>query len=148
MFVLAQAITSVVSVTALIVAATCLHTILYHAAVTLVLPVLFKLPLLHRVLRPFLGHYLRHAWSFRSIVSWGLLIRACSLGSWLTLSWELAESIFDYAVAEVCSYHGHYLGGSADSLVAHPRVTHRRGPRSDHRLGVRLGRRLLQALRV
>ena len=98
---LAQAITSLISLSALVTVVTIVHNVIYTGFITVVLPILFKLPLLHRFLRPFLGHYLRYAWSLRPIVGWSLVVRACTLGSWITLTWELAESIFDHSVAEV-----------------------------------------------
>ena len=78
------------------------HLTIFAVSRSLFLPILFKIPLLNRVLRPFVAHFTRGGWTigllFKNI---GLIGRAGFCG-WAMLSlWEFAERVFDTVVAEV-----------------------------------------------
>ena len=68
----------------------------------ILLPVIYRLPFLSFVLRPFTGHFLRGSWSFSlPLLHFGLLFRAWFLGFGTFISWEIAECLFEKTVAEV-----------------------------------------------
>ena len=75
------------------------------ALARILLPVLYKLPLLPIVLRPFTGHFLRGPWTFSlPLRHFGLLARAWLLGFSTFISWEISECLFEKIVAEVKSH--------------------------------------------
>jgi hypothetical protein len=66
------------------------------------LPILFQIPLVSRLFRPFLGHFLRGRWSL--VYLWRnrqLVWHAFLLGLTTVGGWEFAESLFDSKVQEV-----------------------------------------------
>ena len=68
----------------------------------IVLPILFQIPLLSHLLRPFLGHFVRGRWSL--VYLWrnrALAWRCFFLGLTTICGWEVAESLFDDKVQEV-----------------------------------------------
>jgi nucleoporin NDC1 len=78
------------------------HAVLFLASKLVVLPLLFKLPFVPRLLRPFLAHFLRGPWPLSLLTrNGGLVFRAWTLGFMTILSWEFAESMFDSVVVEV-----------------------------------------------
>jgi nucleoporin NDC1 len=67
-----------------------------------VLPILFQIPLVSHLLRPFLGHFLRGRWSL--VLLWrnrALTWHSFFLGLATIWGWEFAESLFDDKVQEV-----------------------------------------------
>ncbi|KAI0635379.1 nucleoporin protein Ndc1-Nup [Trametes polyzona] len=73
----------------------------FALARSVVLPLLFQVPLLHRVLRPFTAHFLRGAWTVTLFSRhWALVSRAFYLALTTVGIWEFAESAFDAIVAE------------------------------------------------
>lgn len=74
---------------------------LLFGLVRIILPITFKLPLVHYLLRPFLAHFLRGSWSillpFQHI---GLLVRAWLLGLTTLTSWEAGSLLFDAFVTQ------------------------------------------------
>jgi nucleoporin NDC1 len=67
-----------------------------------VLPILFQIPLVSHLLRPFLGHFIRGRWSF--VYLWrnrALAWHSFFLALATIWGWEFAESLFDEKVQEV-----------------------------------------------
>ena len=67
-----------------------------------VLPILFQVPLVSHLLRPFLGHFIRGRWSL--VYLWRIRALAWHgffLGLATIWGWEFAESLFDDKVQEV-----------------------------------------------
>jgi nucleoporin NDC1 len=67
-----------------------------------VLPILFQIPLVSHLLRPFLGHFIRGRWSL--VYLWrnrALAWHSLFLGLATIWGWEFAESLFDDKVQEV-----------------------------------------------
>jgi nucleoporin NDC1 len=67
-----------------------------------VLPILFQVPLVSHLLRPFLGHFIRGRWSL--VYLWrnrALAWHSFFLGLTTIWGWEFAESLFDDKVQEV-----------------------------------------------
>jgi len=74
------------------------------ALARILLPVLYKLPLLPLVLRPLTAHFLRGPWTFSlPLRHLGLLSRAWFLGFTTFITWEIAECLFEKIVADVRS---------------------------------------------
>lgn len=70
----------------------------------LLLPVLFRLPLVHLLLRPFATHFLRGPWTIS--LPWrhlGLLFRTFFLGATMVATWEVSDGLFDLYIAEPVS---------------------------------------------
>ena len=66
------------------------------------LPMLFQVPLVSRLFRPFLGHFLRGRWSLVYLWRNRQLVWHTFLLSFTTIEgWEFAESLFDDKVQEV-----------------------------------------------
>lgn len=66
------------------------------------LPILFQVPLVSHLLRPFFGHFIRGRWSL--VYLWrnrGLAWQSFFLGLTTIWGWEFAESLFDDKVQEV-----------------------------------------------
>ncbi|KAI0367282.1 hypothetical protein BV20DRAFT_970683 [Pilatotrama ljubarskyi] len=80
------------------------HLAVFAFARSVVLPLLFQIPLVHRILRPFTAHFLRGAWTVTLIGRhWSLISRAFYLALTTVGVWEFAESAFDAIVAEPIS---------------------------------------------
>ena len=65
-------------------------------------PILFKIPLVSHLLRPFLGHFIRGRWGL--LLLWrnrGLAWHNFLLGLTTIGAWEFAETLFDEKVQEV-----------------------------------------------
>jgi nucleoporin NDC1 len=66
------------------------------------LPILFHVPLVSHLLRPFLGHFIRGRWSL--VYLWrnrALAWHSFFLGLTTIWGWEFADSLFDDKVQEV-----------------------------------------------
>jgi nucleoporin NDC1 len=78
------------------------YTLAFGLVRAVALPVLFQIPLVSHLLRPFLGHFIRGRWSLlylwrnRALVWQSLLLGLTTVGAW-----EFAESLFDEKVQEV-----------------------------------------------
>ncbi|TFY52622.1 hypothetical protein EVG20_g10473, partial [Dentipellis fragilis] len=85
---------------------------------TLVLPILFKVPVVSMVLRPFCAHFLRGSWTISLLPRHlGLISRTCMLGLTTIVSWEFAESLFDEKIHEPISV-SRLTSDPSTSLVA------------------------------
>lgn len=74
----------------------------FALARSVVLPLLFQVPVLNRFLRPFMAHFLRGPWTVTLLTRhWSLVSRAFYLALTTVGIWEFAESAFDGVVAEV-----------------------------------------------
>ncbi|KAI0655040.1 nucleoporin protein Ndc1-Nup [Cubamyces menziesii] len=77
------------------------HLAVFAFARSFALPLLYQLPFVHLVLRPFTAHFLRGAWTVTLLARhWSLVSRAFYLGLTTIAIWEFAESAFDAIVAE------------------------------------------------
>ncbi|KAA1477952.1 hypothetical protein DENSPDRAFT_867789 [Dentipellis sp. KUC8613] len=76
----------------------------FGLARTLVLPLLFRIPVLSLALRPFCAHFLRGPWTIGLLPRhFALVARTCVLSFTTVLSWEFAESLFDEKIHEPLS---------------------------------------------
>jgi nucleoporin NDC1 len=69
-----------------------------------VLPILFQVPLISHLLRPFLGHFIRGRWTRSLVYLWrnrALAWHGLFLGLAMIWGWEFAECLFDDKVQEV-----------------------------------------------
>lgn len=99
---LAKVFTSAVTMTLITVISIALYTGLFGFARSIVLPVIYRLPIIPRLLRPFTAHFLRGPLSLTLLLrNWSLVRRAFVLGFITVTSWEFAEVVFDSYVAEV-----------------------------------------------
>lgn len=81
----------------------------------LVLPLLLKLPVVSSIVRPFIGHFSKGAWTLTLPIShWSLLVRSFMMGLVTVMSWEFAESLFDAYVPQPIK---------VGTLTADPNVT-------------------------
>ncbi|KAH8996770.1 nucleoporin protein Ndc1-Nup [Lactarius akahatsu] len=77
------------------------YTIAFGLARSIALPVLLQIPLVSRLFRPFLGHFLRgrwnlvHLWWNRALIWHAFLLGLTTIGGW-----EFTESLFDDKVQE------------------------------------------------
>ncbi|KAF9077658.1 nucleoporin protein Ndc1-Nup [Rhodocollybia butyracea] len=84
------------------------------AAIRMSFPILYKLPLLPLVLRPFTGHFIRGSFTFILPLSHiGLLFRAWFLGFTTSFLWETSELLFDAVIPQPIS---------TSNVVAEPSV--------------------------
>lgn len=146
---LARIITVVV--TSLIVTAlgTAAHIALFGLTRTAVLPVLLRLPVVSRFLRPFMAHFLRGSFSLALLTkNLGLVFRAFMLGFMTVATWDFAESLFDTYVAEVCHHSSSVFLSTAHvppHIANKCRAYNRRSDSNDH-LRPLVYRSILQAL--
>lgn len=93
-----------ISVTLLLLASlnTTIHLVLFGLTRSIALPVIYQLPIVPKLLRPFTAHFLRGPYFFtllgRNI---GLVWTAFCLGLKTIAIWEFSEEMFDHVVAEV-----------------------------------------------
>ena len=66
-----------------------------------VLPILFKIPLVSHLLRPFAAHFLRGYTPVLFFTQFPSILRALALGITTLASWEISETLFDNSVSEV-----------------------------------------------
>ena len=79
------------------------HLAVFAVTRSMVLPLLYQLPLVPMLLRPFTAHFLRGQWTpWLLNRHWSLVSRAFYLALGTVCTWEFAESSFDAIVAEVC----------------------------------------------
>lgn len=101
-FMLARVVTILISSLVLSVVGLITHAVLFGLSRAIVLPVVFRLPVISRLLRPFMAHFLRGSWSLTLLTrNIPLMFRAWAVGFMTILNWDFAESIFDSIVAEV-----------------------------------------------
>ncbi len=99
---LARVITGALSTVFLAVMSTAAHVLLFGLSRSILLPLLYKLPFLHRILRPVSAHFLRGSWSITLFTkNLALIYRSFTLAFTTAINWEFAESVFDSQVAEV-----------------------------------------------
>ncbi len=78
------------------------YLVVFAFARSIVLPTLYQLPLVPRLLKPFTAHFLRGQWTlFLLARHWSLVRRAFYLALTTVGIWEFAESAFDAIAAEV-----------------------------------------------
>ncbi|KAI0055711.1 hypothetical protein BV25DRAFT_1903556, partial [Artomyces pyxidatus] len=79
----------------------CAYLIAFGFSRSLLLPILFKIPGIHLILRPFFAHFLRGPWTI-AMLPWHLPLvwRTFLLGLSTTAGWEFAETLFDEKVQE------------------------------------------------
>ncbi|KAI0691477.1 nucleoporin protein Ndc1-Nup [Cytidiella melzeri] len=94
------------------------HALLFVLSRSIALPILFKLPIISRLLRPFAAHFLRGSWSLSLLAkNGGLIFRAWTLGFMTVANWEFADSLFDTVVVESVTV-AHSTADPALTLVA------------------------------
>jgi nucleoporin NDC1 len=78
------------------------YTLAFGLMRAVTLPILFQIPLVSHLLRPFLGHFIRGRWSLfllwrnRGLAWHSFLLSLTTIGAW-----EFAENLFDEKVQEV-----------------------------------------------
>jgi hypothetical protein len=95
------------------------------------LPILFQIPLVSHLLRPFFGHIIRGRWSL--VLLWrgrALAWQTFLLGVTTTAGWEFAECLFDDKVQEVrvTFWHAQLFLNVSTSIVVSCGTSHRRSP--------------------
>ncbi|EMD32361.1 hypothetical protein CERSUDRAFT_118729 [Gelatoporia subvermispora B] len=90
------------------------HTLLFGLARSIALPVVFRIPIVSRFLRPFMAHFLRGRFTLTLLARhWSLITRTFYLGITTLAGWEFAESAFDEAVSV-----SHHTGAPTHILVS------------------------------
>lgn len=74
---------------------------LFAVGRTVVLPILFKIPVVSHLLRPFAAHLLRGYTPLLFFTQFPTILRAFFLGITTLASWEVSETLFDTSVSEV-----------------------------------------------
>jgi len=80
---------------------TCVQTVLFVVGRTTALPILFKIPVVSHLLRPFAAHFLRGYTPVLFFTQFPTILRAVFLGITTLASWEVSETLFDNSVSEV-----------------------------------------------
>ncbi|KAJ7578193.1 nucleoporin protein Ndc1-Nup [Mycena floridula] len=76
-------------------------TLLFAFARIVIIPLLFKLPILPIFLRPFMAHFIKGPWTFTLIFRhFPLVVRAWFLGATTLATWEMSEMVFDSFVCQ------------------------------------------------
>jgi nucleoporin NDC1 len=105
---LARIVTVLLSAFFVTILGTVAHILLFGVARSMLVPVLLRLPIVSRFLRPFLAHFLRDPLFFTLLPrQLGILFRAFMLGYTTVATWDFAESLFDAFVAEVRFFAHH-----------------------------------------
>lgn len=80
---------------------TSVQIILFAVGRAVVLPVLFKIPVVSHLLRPFAAHFLRGYTPVLFFTQLPTILRAFFLGITTLMSWEISETLFDTSTSEV-----------------------------------------------
>ena len=80
---------------------TSVQIVLFAVGRTVVLPILFKIPVVSHLLRPFAGHFLRGFTPVLLFTQLPTITRAFFLGITTLASWEVSETLFDASASEV-----------------------------------------------
>ncbi|KAL4251139.1 NDC1 family protein [Abortiporus biennis] len=100
-FRLAHILTGAFSMLILAALSITVHTSLFALTRSVVLPILYKVPILSRFLRPFSAHFLRGSFSLVLLAkNWSLVWRTFVVAYFTAVNWEFAEGVFDSLVAE------------------------------------------------
>jgi len=75
--------------------------VLFAVGRAVVLPILFKIPFVSHLLRPFAGHFLRGYTPVLLFTQIPTITRAFFLGITTLASWEVSETLFDASASEV-----------------------------------------------
>ncbi|KAF9653627.1 hypothetical protein BDM02DRAFT_3226294 [Thelephora ganbajun] len=67
---------------------------------TMILPILFKIPVVSHLLRPFATHFLKGYTPVLLFTQFPVILRALFLGITTLASWEVSETLFDASVSE------------------------------------------------
>jgi len=67
----------------------------------MVLPILFRIPVVCHLLRPFAAHFLRGYTPVLFFTQFPTILRAVFLGITTLASWEVSEILFDNSISEV-----------------------------------------------
>lgn len=73
-----------------------------------VLPIVFHIPVVSHILRPFTGHFLRPASGYTLLLPLnhlGLVIRSFAVSLSTVLAWEGTDALFDKYVSQVTLYY-------------------------------------------
>ncbi|KAJ3479451.1 hypothetical protein NLI96_g9046 [Meripilus lineatus] len=98
---MASFITATISMSILAAFAIAAHLVLFGLSRSILLPIVYKIPILPRFIRPFSAHFLKGPMSFVVLAqNWSLVSRAFVVGFMTLLQWEFSESVFDALVAE------------------------------------------------
>ncbi|KAH8078741.1 nucleoporin protein Ndc1-Nup [Cristinia sonorae] len=98
---LAKLLTSSITMAILVAISTSVNTVIFGLGRSLVLPILFRLPIIPRFLKPFTAHFLRGPLSFSLLFrNWSLIQSSYNLALFTVLNWEFAEAVFDTYVSE------------------------------------------------
>lgn len=72
------------------------------ASARISLPILYKIPLVSLLLRPFTAHFLKGQWSvLLPLTHVPLLVRAWFLAFTTFVNWEIADALFEHVISEV-----------------------------------------------
>lgn len=80
---------------------TSVQIVLFIMGRAIFLPILFKIPVLCHLLRPFAAHFLRGYTPVLFFTQFSTILRALFLGITTLASWEVSETLFDNSVTEV-----------------------------------------------
>lgn len=80
---------------------TSVQIVLFVVARAMVLPILFRVPIVCHLLRPFAAHFLKGYTPVLFFTQFPTILRALSLGITTLASWEVSETLFDNSVSEV-----------------------------------------------
>ncbi|PIL27114.1 hypothetical protein GSI_10255 [Ganoderma sinense ZZ0214-1] len=107
-FSLARIVTVALTAILYSLATTVVYLVAFAFARSAVLPALYQLPLVPRLLRPFTAHFLRGQWTPLLLARhWSLVRRAFYLALTTVGLWEFVESSFDAIAAEPVAVAGH-----------------------------------------
>ena len=81
---------------------TSVQLVLFALGRAVVLPILFKIPFISHLLRPFAGHFLRGYTPVLLFTQIPTIVRALFLGITTLASWEVSETLFDASASEAC----------------------------------------------
>ena len=82
---------------------TAVQLVLFVVGRVVILPILFKIPLVSHMLRPFVAHFLRGYTPVLLFTQFPTILRAFALGITTLASWEVSEILFDNSISEVHS---------------------------------------------
>ena len=107
-FGLARVVTVVLTTLVYTMMVTVAHLVIFALTRSTVLPLLYQLPFVPVLLRPFTAHFLRGQWTLMLLTRhWALVTRAFYLAVSTVGIWEFAESAFDAIAAKPVVVAGH-----------------------------------------
>ena len=119
------------TITLFTLASFAVYNIAFGVARSILLPLLFRVPLVRSLLRPVVGHFIRGPWTLTlPLRHLSLESHAFILGVFTLANWEFAEALFDVYIPQVRCASTMFFLSLSTALARQSCIQHRRSQRN------------------